>query len=103
MGDFGGADAAKRTRPVLDHDRLTERVLQMLADQASDLVGAGAAGEGHDDLDLPRGPGVIRGKGLRRRERQPEQAKQQSPQRPHRVLPNDLAVYTDKVLLKASR
>ena len=78
MGDFGGADAAERTRAVLDHDRLTEGVLQMLADQASDLVGTGAAGEGHDDLDLPRGIVVIGRKGLRRRERQPEQAKQKA-------------------------
>ena len=52
--DFLRAETAERAAAVLDHDRLPQLILQALADQARDLIGTGAGGKRHDDLDLPR-------------------------------------------------
>ena len=52
--DFLRADAAERAGAVLDHDGLAHGLLQVLTEHPRDLIGAGAGGKRHDDLDLPR-------------------------------------------------
>jgi hypothetical protein len=51
-----GADTGDlaATRPILDHDRLAEALLERLGDQARKLVGLAAGGHRHDDRDLTR-------------------------------------------------
>src|SRR5260370_1264493 len=68
--DFLRAEAAECAGPILDQHGLAERVLQMLAEQARDIVRAGARGKRHDDLDLPSRVVVVGRKGARHRNSQ---------------------------------
>jgi len=79
--DFLGADAAECAGTILDQHGLAERVLQMLADQPRDVVGAGPGREGHDDLDLPLREVVRRGGRGRRNGREQQDGQQAHAQR----------------------
>jgi hypothetical protein len=70
--DLLRAETAERAAAVLDHDRLSQLFLQALADQARDLIGTGAGGKRHDDLDLPRRI-VVGGVGVRPRKSEQDQ------------------------------
>src|SRR5262249_30232573 len=82
--DLLGAEAAERTGAVLDHNRLPERVLKVLSDQAGDLVRARAGGKRHDDPDLALG--IVFGEAVADPERLKEYTDDGRPQ--HRVLPH---------------
>src|SRR5204863_2928197 len=63
-GDGLVAERAGGPRPVFDHHRLTELLLQRLADDAADDVGAAARPERNDDAYGPLRP-VIAARGTR--------------------------------------
>ena len=71
LGDLVGAGDRAGARPVLDHERLLEGLLQMLADEARIDVGRAAGAERHDDLDRRDrdNSGRQRGSEMRRQQR----------------------------------
>ncbi len=50
-----GADAAAGAGAVVDHHRLSERLADLIADDAADNVGIAAGRERHDQPDRPVG------------------------------------------------
>ena len=54
LGDRVAADDRARARPVLDHERLLERLRQVLGQNAGIDVGGAAGAERHHDLDRAR-------------------------------------------------
>ena len=71
LGDLARADQRAGAGPVLDDERLLERFLQVLADDAGVDVGGPAGAERHDDLDGPRW--VVLRRGRAQAVRQPQQ------------------------------
>jgi hypothetical protein len=67
LGDGGRADRAAGAAAIVDHDRLAQALVQLLAEHAGDDVGAAAGGVGHDEPDRPVGVGVRRAGGRQHR------------------------------------
>jgi hypothetical protein len=63
LGNGIGAEIAARSRLVLDHEGLSELLLQAVRDQARHHVRRGARPERHHDLDALRRPLLRRGRG----------------------------------------
>jgi hypothetical protein len=77
---------------------LAEGVLQMLTEQARDIVRAGAGGKRHDDLDLPRRVVVVGRNGVRHRNSQQHERGEKAQSCLHRIIPPCqplLSIYTD--------
>src|SRR5438552_2667145 len=56
-----GGDGAARTAAVLDHERSSELLAELVGDQAPDDVGGAAGREADHDAHRLRGPGLRKG------------------------------------------
>ncbi len=71
LRDRVGAERRARAGLVLDHEILTERLLQLLRDDAADDVGAAAGAIGHQKFDGARRPFLRACRRASRRKAQP--------------------------------